>query len=947
MGSSKVPGSVRFRRPSLSGVTILALAASGAATAQEQSTENLQEVVVTGSRINRANLDTPTPVTVLDSEMITSSGLNNIGDILLKVPSLSVGFGAKTSWYDNDVGATFMNLRGLGTDRTLVLVNGRRRVAGTQSSAAVDVSTIPANLVQNMEIITGGASAVYGADAVTGVINIKLKDNFDGLELTARTGMNQRGDGQSNSYGLLGGVSLDGGRGQLTFAASYSEDDPFFLRDAPYLLPHLRYDRNPANTGPADGIPDTLTYADGKIPALTYTGAFTVLGTRYTYDNQLRPINLGTTLGTYSYGREGEGYDPVDFNINRSGQKTFSTMTTFHYSLTDSVRLFTEASFAHTTARDPRVPTTMYDIPIYRDNPLLPADVAALMDANGLTQISVSRATLNHGIQVGNVDRDTYTITAGLDGTLGEKWSWEAYGQYGRYGQQLRTQNSNVTSRFLEATDVIADPLTGAPVCRSASARAAGCLPISMLGNDPVSREALSYFQHVRILNVENTQQLTGAHITGELFSLPAGPLSVAAGVEYRRESLSAHDDGLAEANLLFIDDNGGKPVDKSFTVKDAFVEVVVPLLKDLPLIHEFGIEGAVRYSDYNTIGDTTAWKLGTSWSPVASLRLRGTYSTSVRAPSLAELFSPGVNFPTPVEDPCDASRVNLSPNRAANCAALGVPAGFVDNLAISRQAFQGGNPALQVEKSDSWTVGAVFTPEAFGNRLHLTVDYWTIKIDGAINSISVQDIVERCVDLGSINNAFCPLVTRNPTAGYVTRVDQRDLNIGELTAEGVDFQGQYHFDLASLNDRWPGSVRLSLSGTYLIKNEELIDASDSSTLIIKDGELENPRWRGMIGVSYALGAVSVDWNMRYIGRASVDEQASAEFRDRSEAGARLYHDLFGNYEIGDSVSVYLGINNVLDQAPPRLPATYAGINRGALYDNLGRYFFIGGNVKF
>lgn len=303
----------------------------------------LTELVVTGTRINRGGIDTPTPVTVLDSEMITASGLNNVGDILTEMPSVAVGYGAKNSWYDNDVGATFMNLRGLGTDRTLVLVNGRRRVAGTQSSSAVDVSTIPTVLVENMEIITGGASAVYGADAVTGVINIRLKKSFRGLELSGRTGMNGRGDAQSTTFGMLGGVSLDDGRGSLTFGASYSEDDPLFLRDRSKLQPTLRFDRNPANTGPADGIPDRITYRDWRVPQLAYTGGFEVGGQLYTYDRNLHPLVNETSLGgAFAYG--GEGYNPVDFNILRSGQKTFSVMTNFDYDVTDTVQFFAEAS---------------------------------------------------------------------------------------------------------------------------------------------------------------------------------------------------------------------------------------------------------------------------------------------------------------------------------------------------------------------------------------------------------------------------------------------------------------------------------------------------------------------------------------------------------------------------------------------------------------------------
>jgi iron complex outermembrane recepter protein len=918
---------------------------SVAQQAGDTSSGTLAEVVVTGTRIGRSGFDTPVPITVIDAQAIATAGFNNVNDILLQTPAVGVGLGMETASYSNDAGATFVNLRGLGTDRTLVLVNGRRRVSGTQTSSAVDLTTIPANMVERIEVITGGASAVYGADAVTGVVNVILKDDFDGLSLTGRAGLSaEHGDGESYSVGAYGGTGFAADRGRMNFAVSYNDEEPFFIRDRSFLFPPLNFIGNPANTGPADGIADEITIEDVRFVQTHPAGTFVIDGTRYTVDPQLRQTQNGALFNSGLVGSNGgDGYNDLDYRSLRLKQSTFASLATMRYDMTPGVQLFLESNFASSRTIDPRTPTFDFGVVLQRDNPFIPAAVGALMDANDMTELAVSRTHKDHGdVQKTTVDRTTYNIVAGLDGSIGERLDWELFYQYGRYNQNLTT-NSRIESKWFDALDVISDPTTGAPVCRNAVARASGCVPLNIIGQNVATPEALAYIGHARILNVRNTQQIAGLQATGRLLDLPAGPLNYAVGMEYREEGLHARDDGLAEQGLLFFVDNGGPPADARSSVKEAFVETLLPILSDAPLAQRLDLEGAVRFSDYDTIGNTVAWKVGADWTPIEDIRFRVTRSSSVRAPNLAELFSPGIRSDVGVDDPCDISRIDLSPNRRANCLALGAPAGWVDTQLSGRSGLSGGNPDLQEETARSWTVGAILTPR-FIDNLRVSIDYWKIDIDDAINAISATDILEKCVDLASIDNVFCGLFTRGADFS-VDEIRLSDVNIGKLQASGIDVQADYSLPLDAFN--WPGTLRVRLNATYLDEHEELVDPLDPQSLIVRVGEVENPRVLGSLDIGYARGPLDVRWTAHYIGGAEVDVQASPEAYDDPDWSAMMTHDIVASYDLSEDYDVYIGLNNVFDQAPPRNPITSWGIYEASRYDSIGRFLFVGATARF
>ncbi|MEQ8207606.1 MAG: TonB-dependent receptor [Woeseia sp.] len=916
--------------------------------------ETLEEVIVTGSRVARSGFDTPTPTTVISSQEIARTGMNDIGQILQQVPQIGVGLGASNDTFNRDIGSSFINLRGLGENRTLVLIDGRRRVSGSRDGSQVDLTAIPASMIESVEIITGGASAIYGADAVSGVVNVKLKKDFEGLVLNARAGTSQEGDGETFSISLHGGGMFAADRGSANFGVTVQENRPIFQVDRPYSFGDgiMSWVNNPDNTGPADGIPDRIAINNPHSISITYDPNFVVDGTRYVYDGSLRPIGNQTCYGTTCAGGP-DGYNNNE-RLLRTPRDVISAMSTIEYDLTDNVKLFSglDFSFAETVTNG----QSFFDsaLVLERENPTIPAEVLALMDANGLT-------TLGMGIQqqekLGNKEyensRYTYTANIGLKGRIADRFDWETFYQYGRRSQKYQIANTRIESRFFEAIDVITDPVTGDPVCRSAEAVAAGCLPIDMFRTAPATEMEKAYFSYAFSRDVSNEQTLAGFQISGDLFELPAGNMSVAAGAEYRKDTLTAQDDGLGARGLLYRTDNGGGSMSASADVTELFVEAVTPILKDAPLARELSIEAALRWSDYNTIGSAVAWKLGANWSPTDSLRFRYTQSQSVRAPNILELFGPESRGTLNITaDPCDVASINQSPTREANCRALGVPVGWIDPAStLALLTVLGGNAELRQEESDSWSAGLIFSPESIAG-LRLSMDYWSIEISDAIQTINGNDIVDNCVDSPTLDNVFCPLVTRGNFVGIaddyvISRIDLRQVNVGLLEAAGIDLAADYRFPLDSIVSSWPGEMSVRLSLVHLSKLEELVDPSEPSSLLIEDGEYDDPTWRGGIGFAYTMDNLSVDWDIRYIGDSRVDVQVSDEYYSLDRVPSMSYHDLFVNYELPSDIQVNFGINNVFDNHPPRNPATYRGAFDGSLYDNIGRFFFVGTSVRF
>jgi iron complex outermembrane receptor protein len=916
---------------------------SSAVSAGDQVEKDENDIVVTGSRIARTTYNSPSPVAVIDAAQIEQSGTGNVYDLLNRSPQFGVGRGpASAGAYSVEAGAQFVNLRGLGLNRTLVLINGQRRVSGASSTSAVDLSSLPANVIQRLETVTGGAAAIYGADAVSGAVNVLLKDDFDGIELTTRQGLSSRGDAYSASYGVLLGGDI-GERGHVTVAASYNFDDDLYLRDRSYTRRFPFLSANPANTGPSDGIFDNITFNNVRFLETPPTGHFIIDGVRYTYDNGVRPIQSESRPYAFPddfFGIGGDGFDVSAYDGLRSQSKVFSTLAHLTYDVLDGVKFTADLQFSQAKGYIAGQPQYGYGYQIGRANPFLPADVAALMDANGLTTLSVSRTNEDHGASYRAVTRQTYTGVAKLDGQLTSTVNWSVFGQYGRFTNNDVFGNNQIVSRLNEALDVVAGP--NGPMCASAAARAAGCAPLNVFGANVATPEAVKYFHYDSRNQTTNTQTVFGAQLNGDLFDLPAGPLAFSVGAEYRRETTRVVADPLAVRGELF--DTIGANLSGKFNVKEIFGEVLVPILRDQPLAERLEVDGAVRFSDYSSVGSTTTWKAGLVYAPISDIRFRVTRSRSVRAPNLNELFSPGSLSNQFYFDPCNNTQINATPTRAANCAALGVPAGFSDPLlALARFVQTSGNPNLSVEKSDSLTLGAVLQP-SFLPGFSASVDYFDIKIKGAIDTISVDAILSGCVDGPAPVPLLCNQIIRRGDSA-ITQVNLTSLNIGESLVRGIDFTTDYRTDAGSLFGD-PLVLGLSLFGSYYIKNEKTVDTTKPENVLKYAGSILAPRFRGTATATASAGPLNIAWTLRYISPSKVDLNVSKEFRDDNDLPRKVYNDVFVSYDVTDKFKLGAGVNNIFDVHPPAGYTTFSGNFNASLYDNVGTYFFMTAGLK-
>lgn len=921
--------------------------AADTATKGEKPAEkaaSLEEIVVTGSRIARSALEQPTPVTVINAAAIEESGYSNAGDILSQVSQFGVGTGLSSNQegYFTDAGAAFLNLRGLGTNRTLVLVDGLRRVSGGSNSSAVDLSTIPTNMIERIEIITGGASSIYGADAVSGVVNIILKHHAEGLELSAHSGISSRGDNATEAVSATYGQVQD--RSEFTFGISWNREAAVHAERRPWDREY-NCDFPNANVTPSNPYTN-VEYFGCRFPNTTYGSAFYIGNTQYTVnqDGSIRPVTNGGRPLPYLGTGGGDGFNNQDFLLLRPQFSVLASQLHFAYDLTPAVKLSEDFQFSYTNTGFSVQPPFDYGLNIDIRNPYIPPAVLALMNQNGVTSLSIGRTDVDQGNFTRVNDRTTYNSVTKIDGSLGGNFKWMAFFDYGRYNNDSQFQNERIKSRFLQAVDVIAGP--NGPVCADPAAVAAGCQPLNMFGPNSATPGALAYIRYTSQTRITNTMEVAGAQLTGKLLQMPAGALAVSAGVEYRKEGQTVTADGLGSENLLFNPYNPSSY--GAFSVKEGFVEALVPILKDQPFAKALEAETAVRFSDYDTIGHTKAWKLGGQWAPTEDIRFRITRSSSVRAPNLTELFSPGVSGYSGYYDPCSAVYINSgSSTRAANCAKLGVPANFIDPLAAEgRLDNTVGNPSLTAETAKSWTVGTVLTPR-FLPRFTWTIDWWSIDLAEAINSLPDQKIINGCVDGATPNPTLCALITRGGGNGQgaggnvqnaITLVTLKPLNIGVLKAEGIDTSAAYIFELPSHVLNATNQLRLSLDGSYTMKNNSIVDANNPSNVVYTAGNYTLPKVRANLTIAFLAGPLMADWRLRYIGKSQVDVTQPPLFTNDNNVSSRTYSDIFASYHLGPKVKLSVGVNNLFDMAPPQTATTYTGTS--TLFDVVGRYYF-------
>ncbi|RAK60349.1 hypothetical protein DJ021_11290 [Phenylobacterium hankyongense] len=959
----------------LAGLASSALIAS-AAQAQDSASPKLDgannsvgevdAIVVTGSRIARPELESAMPVNVTKFDDVARVGRLNAYDALRLEPSIAPGAGAYSAdFYDGtgdagNAGAAFINLRNMGTNRSLTLIDGKRRVSGTAAASAVDINMIPSAMIDRIEVVTGGAAAIYGADAVTGAVNIITKKDLEGLYVTAYQGISQHGDAPETNVSLAAGGKFADGRGSFTLGGTYLQTGAVQEHERDFSRKNIVYWGNPNNTGVNDGIPDNIVVRDlllfynSDVPEFYNPkngGYYHYYNGQLTRDYYNTPLGAGETArgnGTSNPAvvRSWNWYAPL-----RLSEKTFSTIAKFDYELTDAIKYGARLDYGRTVSgglvtRYREDSRTLFaggngGAKAYPDNPYMPDSVRNLLASDGLSYVNIDRWYTNWPVVEMPHDRESVTVSQNLSGKIGGSLSWEAYYQYGRATDDAAVTNAPLTSRWVAARDVIADPVTGAPVCRDPAARAAGCTPYNIFGNDPLTAAQKAWLLtdlHSRSIN---EQQIFGADLSGKLFHLPAGDVSFAAGVEHRTESgRLTVDPRVANAQVPlsgFVSSIQTVPVDASMSVTEGYGELVVPIIKDKPFLRHLELEGAYRYSDYRTMGSTGTWKAGGTWEPVGGLTIRGVRSRSVRVPNFGELYAPtSQGFTGSINDPCLSGNYNLTPTRAANCQALGVP----NNLAFYSTDVlvkSGGNIDLKPEVSDSFTVGAVIQPR-FIPGLDVTIDFWNIRIVNAITSFSINDMMNQCVDLPTINNQFCQYVQRGADH-KINFISTQLVNAAEMRTDGIDFGIGYRLPL------WNGQLGATFKGSYLLSREIQNVPGVQAAQIKYDGSYTDPRFRGYLLVEYSTNHYDFTVGTQYTSSATVDPNAIPGQYDNNYIPAVVYNDISLARRFDSGLEMTFGVKNLFNVTPPLMPNVYNG--GGGRYDTIGRYFFTRVGMKF
>lgn len=922
-----------------------------------QQNEEEEVIEVTGSRIARSELSQPTPVITLDAKDIQKFGSPDLGSILGELPAI----GSTDTLIGNNgsnslAGTSSADLRRLGSSRTLVLVDGKRHVAGNPGEATVDLSTIPASLIERVEVITGGASAVYGSDAVSGVINVILKKDYDGFELNVTGTKSTEGVNERNhTISILSGTDFADGKGNVTFFTSLERIGEVMAND---IRQYQNWGTiaNPENGGEDDGISDRLRVPNVGSEFIHANGVINPFGGaagRWVFDDAGNPLVQTDRQFTNSFAfgnfpdgceycfftEDYENYSPDVDKINVS-----STLT---YDITDNISFNSSVKYVRSDIIQQFQPSFRFggiSINVEENAFLDPTLRQTLLDA-GQTTVTMAKFFDELGNRSADNRRELFRYTAGFDGSFEVSetdFDWELYYVYGETTNTRNTLNDLIPDNFVAALDSVIDPETGEAVCRDDEGIIGGpCVAFNPFGQSS-SQEARDFVSADVKREDEITQEFIGGTIvfdTAEFLSLQGGGIGVAAGFEYREETSGSITDEFTKRGFLTsaaTPDSYGE-----YDVTEFFVEVSLPLLSEVAFAHELTLDAAFRTADYSHAGTADAWKVGFMYAPIEDVRIRGTLGEAVRAPNITEAFDPVSPGFGRVSDPCDADNIPDDPDRAANCAALGIPAGFQANDNVSVDTLAGGNPDLESEESESLTAGVVWTP-SFAEDFSLTVDYYDIEITDAITFVSVQNVADNCVDAtGGPDVGFCSQIDRDPVTNDITLVRSGYLNAAKLTTKGVEAQVRYGTDLSAFD--LPGEVRMNLLVNKLLELEQFEFQNRPDEINVEDGEVGDPEWQVRFGADYELDDLVVSWSSRLIDRSFTLDISptgdTAEDVNPAYIGTVITHDISFAYTVSDNVSVNFGVRNLTDKLAP-------GYTANPIYDLVGRRVFAGINVS-
>ncbi|MBA4044309.1 MAG: hypothetical protein C0471_07835 [Erythrobacter sp.] len=989
----------QFNKASLLASTIMAgaMIASPAqaqdadVTTAETAETSGQSIVVTGSRIQRTDLESTNPVAVVSSEEFRLTGAVNVEQVLNTLPQVLPG----VTGFSNNPGngnVTF-NLRNLGATRTLVLVNGRRWMTA-DTNLLVDGNTIPQFLLSNVEVLTGGASAVYGTDAVSGVINFNLRE-VEGLELNGTYSLTSEGDGARYQFNGAIGTAFDDGRGAVTMYASYSQRDPIFQGARAFSARAAADGCIAPGSADAQGIGTRFT-GTGGIAVAGCVGRGGELGYLPGGSASTPIASIIAPAGTFIFNPTGGGsrpfVDPDDLynfapeNYLQLGQERYLAGAYGRYEFTDNIEAYGEIAFVRNEVPTRLAPTPAgVSVPLFVNSPFFNDQTRTVLNTNPVS--TTAGPTLGNPLyrqtqvnfrfnqlsgRISNFDRDAFRVLGGVRGDITDDLRFDAYYNYSRTTNTVLQRGNISASRYRNALTVEFVPGSTTQLrCVDATARGAGCVPINPFGLGLANPAAIDYIS-VNATNVTTSEVINAVgSINGELFNLGLGAddVAFAAGVEYRKNRAEfIPDEFLSSGDVLGF--NAGTPTAGSYDVREIFGELRIPILED-KIIHRLELNGAARYSDYSleAIGGTFTWNVGADLAPIEGLRFRGTYARAVRAPSVQNLFGGlATGFPGAI-DPCSdrGPAAERTAELRAFCIQSGVPAANVFTRDVQPnaqiQADFGGNPNVLQETSDTWTVGAVIQP-SFVPRLNITVDYYNIVIDGTIGQLGggFANAISACFNtIRNPTDQICQpfFGTRNPVTGALGQNSGGrnpligDANVGKLENSGIDLQVDYSFPL------FGGDVSLFYLGTWVDKFRNTPNLLFPTRININEGTFGSPEYRHNVRVSYAKGPILASVRWRYEGGTQdfrIDNTFVGTARSVQDPAtlptpfieAYNYFDLALSADISETLSLNAGINNLFDKQPPILGSAAEQANTlPSFFDVLGRDFFVGVNFRF
>lgn len=938
--------------PVILGMAMLSIPAVGQdapATAPQAPEVEGQAIIVTGSRIARPDLTAASPVTVVNAKSLEISGTNTVENFIRTIPQAAPAIGGNTN--NGNPGVATVDLRNLGEERTLVLVDGKRFVP-YDSDGIVDLNMIPSSLIDRVEVLTGGASSVYGSDAIAGVVNFIMKTDFEGIEADGQLGITQRGDGFDRSFSLTMGTNMGDGRGNIVANVTYVKTNPVTQGARAYSRNVLAS----ADLGPGG---NSATNAFGTVDGLVSPVCASQQGTCVFDENK--------NLVPYD-DRFGFNFNP--YNLLQAPAEKWTATVLGRYDITDDIEFFGRASFANSRVTTVVAPSGTFFFPFdinYATNPFLTDQARAVLGANdvagidpnpgdGIVTVALGRRTVELGTRDSIYENTAYQLVGGLRGDIGEDLHWEAFAQWGR------------TSR----TQTFANDI-------SFSRTQAGILDgtVNLFGAGGLTEEMGQLIRLDLQEHDARSQVVAGGFVSYDLPFTFGGDKNggVVAGVEYRKERTKQNpDENLIQGNAPGF--GSSTPIDAEIEIKEIYGEARIPVFDLVTL------EGGIRYSDYknhdNLTGQgnsfkTTSYKFGGDVEPIPGFRARAMYQRAVRAPNLTELGQPRTPSTGDLTaDPCQSSLLTPADYAAGGplaqlCLATGVPsgaaaAGIVGGpVAGQVNNYLGGDINLTPEKSRTITFGVVAQPE-FLPGFSASVDYFDIRVKNAIVQLPEEEIVNLCYNVEmDPTGTFCSRIFRNPLNGSLrggteTGVDARNVNAGFLRAEGIDFKAAYTFKPTD-------DIRLTfdINATRVIKS--WIRSTDLSPILKCEGLAgktclrPQPKWQFVQTSTVAYGPATVQLRWRYIGKITNDQVGfgTAEPSDFAVPviGARSYFDLFSTLDVTENFTFRFGVNNLFDKKPPVIGNDYGGTteNSGntypATYEPLGRSFFIGARAKF